>query len=133
MVVVFRAMGFVTDKAVLDHVVYDTSRDDEMVELFRPSLEEAFVIQTQAVALDFIGRRGREPNLVREQRIAHAEELLQKDLLPHVGTKVNRKQAEALVHLASLTHTLSRTHSLTKPARRARLTTSAMSCIASWS
>lgn len=124
-------MGFVTDKAVLDHVVYDTSRDDEMVELFRPSLEEAFVIQTQAVALDFIGRRGREPNLVREQRIAHAEELLQKDLLPHVGTKVNRKQATAGSRPS--THTLPRTRSLTKPARHARLTTWAMSCIDSWS
>jgi len=34
-VVVFRAMGFVTDKAVLDHVVYDIGLDDEMLELFR--------------------------------------------------------------------------------------------------
>lgn len=34
-VVVFRAMGFVTDRSVLDHVVYDISIDDEMLELFR--------------------------------------------------------------------------------------------------
>lgn len=88
-VVVFRAMGFVTDKAVLDHVVYDISRDDEMLELFRPSLEEAFVIQTQSVALDFIGRRGKEPHANRRTRMRHAEELLQKDMLPHVGVESN--------------------------------------------
>ena len=86
-VIVFRAMGFVTDKAVLDHVVYDITLDDEMLELFRPSLEEAFVVQTKSVALDIIGRRGKEPHALQRDRIRHAEELLQKDMLPHVGVQ----------------------------------------------
>jgi DNA-directed RNA polymerase II subunit RPB2 len=45
------------DKDILEHVVYDFD-DHEMMELLRPSIEEAFVIQSQAVALDYIGKRG---------------------------------------------------------------------------
>ena len=54
---VFRALGFVADKDILEHIVYDFG-DDEMMGLLRPSIEEAMVIQSQAVALDFIGKRG---------------------------------------------------------------------------
>uniref|UniRef100_A0A7S1C2I4 DNA-directed RNA polymerase subunit beta n=1 Tax=Bicosoecida sp. CB-2014 TaxID=1486930 RepID=A0A7S1C2I4_9STRA len=84
-VILFRALGCVADKKVLDRVVYDLDHDPEMVEMFRPSLEEAFVVQSRDVALDHIGRRGREHNIGREARVRHAEEILQKEMLPHVG------------------------------------------------
>lgn len=45
----FRALGFVADKDILEHICYDFS-DTQMMELLRPSLEEAFVIQNQQVA-----------------------------------------------------------------------------------
>jgi hypothetical protein len=45
---VFRALGFVADKDILEHICYDFS-DTQMMELLRPSLEEAFVIQNQQV------------------------------------------------------------------------------------
>lgn len=82
--VVFRALGFVADKDILEHVVYDFD-DHEMMELLRPSIEEAFVIQSQAVALDYIGKRGSAVGVTREKRIRYAKEILQKELLPHVG------------------------------------------------
>ena len=47
-IVVFRALGFVADKDILEHICYDFS-DTAMMELLRPSLEEAFVIQNQQV------------------------------------------------------------------------------------
>ena len=47
-VVVFRALGFVADKDILEHICYDFS-DLQMMDLLRPSLEEAFVIQNQQV------------------------------------------------------------------------------------
>ncbi|KAI3923766.1 hypothetical protein MKW98_011396 [Papaver atlanticum] len=56
-VIVFRALGFVADKNILEHICYDFS-DNQMMELLQPSLEEAFVIQNQQVALDYIGKRG---------------------------------------------------------------------------
>ena len=57
LLVVFRALGFVADKDILEHNVYDFG-DHEMMDLLRPSIEEAEVIQSQQVALDFIGKRG---------------------------------------------------------------------------
>ncbi|CAM6035376.1 unnamed protein product, partial [Sphagnum compactum] len=56
-----------------------------MMELLRPSLEEAFVIQNQQVALDYIGKRGSTVGVTREKRIKYAKEILQKEMLPHVG------------------------------------------------
>lgn len=83
-IIVFRALGFVADKDILEHICYDFS-DTQMMELLRPSLEEAFVIQNQQVALDYIGKRGATVGVTREKRIKYAREILQKEMLPHVG------------------------------------------------
>ena len=52
----------------------------------KPSLDEAFVVQEQNVALNFIGTRGAKPGVTKEKRIKYAREILQKEMLPHVGT-----------------------------------------------
>ncbi|KAI9319066.1 DNA-directed RNA polymerase II subunit RPB2 [Dichotomocladium elegans] len=85
-VVVFRALGQVSDGEVLSHICYDHN-DYEMLEMLKPSIEEAFVIQDQDIALDFIGKRGSTVGATREKRIKYATEILQKELLPHVGTE----------------------------------------------
>ena len=41
------------DKDILEHICYDFS-DTQMMELLRPSLEEAFVIQNQQVLLQLV-------------------------------------------------------------------------------
>lgn len=82
--IVFRALGFVADREILEHIVYDF-RDQRMMELLKPSLEEAFVIQDQNVALDFIGKRGTQIGVTRDKRVRYAKEVLQKEMLPHVG------------------------------------------------
>ena len=46
--VLFRALGFVADKDILEHVVYNFE-DVEMMEALRPSIEEAFPVQDQQV------------------------------------------------------------------------------------
>eukprot|EP01121_Diplochlamys_sp_Union-15-3_P019096 TRINITY_DN7104_c0_g1_i1.p1 TRINITY_DN7104_c0_g1~~TRINITY_DN7104_c0_g1_i1.p1 ORF type:complete len:732 (+),score=140.11 TRINITY_DN7104_c0_g1_i1:22-2217(+) len=85
-VIIFRALGFVADREILEHICYDLN-DKRMMELLRPSLTEAFVIQNREVALDFIGKRGNAGvGALREKRIKYARELLQKEMLPHVGT-----------------------------------------------
>lgn len=43
-----------TDKAILEHIVYDFG-DVDMMEALRPSIEEAQPVQTQELALDYIG------------------------------------------------------------------------------
>ena len=60
----------------------------------KPSIDEAFVIQEEGVALDFIGKRGSKPGVTREKRMKYAKDILQKELLPHfdVSSFVRRKR-----------------------------------------
>ena len=76
------------DKDILEHIVYDLG-DNEMMEMLRLSIEEAFVIQSQEVALDFIGKRGsRGPavSATRSDQVSPARNFA-KELLPHVGVR----------------------------------------------
>ncbi|KAH0557929.1 hypothetical protein KQX54_013018 [Cotesia glomerata] len=52
-VIVFRALGFVADRDILEHIIYGFD-DPEMIEMVKPSLEEAFVVLEQNMALNFI-------------------------------------------------------------------------------
>jgi DNA-directed RNA polymerase II subunit RPB2 len=83
-VVVFRALGIVADRDILEHICYDFE-DAQMLELLKPCIEEAFVIQEQSVALDYIAKRGMTVGSTREKRIKYARDILQKEMLPHVG------------------------------------------------
>lgn len=51
--IVFRALGFVSDHDILEHIIYDFE-DPEMMEMVKPSLDEAFVIQVfKYIAISF--------------------------------------------------------------------------------
>jgi DNA-directed RNA polymerase II subunit RPB2 len=85
-IIIFRALGFIRDGDILQHIVYDFS-DRALIELLQPSLEEAFVIHDQMIALDYIGKRGTTVGVSKEKRIQYAQQILQKEFLPHVGVK----------------------------------------------
>lgn len=93
-IVVFRALGMVTAKDILEHVVYDIN-DFQMVEMLKPSIEDAFVIQDRDIALDFIGKRGKTIGVSRDKRIRYAAEILQKEFLPHIGTQAHNETVKA--------------------------------------
>ncbi|KAI5836539.1 DNA-dependent RNA polymerase II second largest subunit [Schizophyllum commune Tattone D] len=82
--VVFRALNVISDRDILDHICYE-STDPQMLELLKPCIDDGFVIQEREVALDFIGNRGTTTGLNRERRVRYAQEILQKELLPHVS------------------------------------------------
>uniref|UniRef100_A0AC35U9I0 DNA-directed RNA polymerase subunit beta n=1 Tax=Rhabditophanes sp. KR3021 TaxID=114890 RepID=A0AC35U9I0_9BILA len=92
--IVFRALGFVNDRDILEHIIYDFN-DPEMMEMVKPSLDEAFVIQDQDVALNFIGARGAKPGITKEARIKYAKEILSKESLPHVGVGLHCETKKA--------------------------------------
>ncbi|KAH9748691.1 DNA-directed RNA polymerase II subunit 2 [Citrus sinensis] len=71
-IILFRALGFTADEDILEHICYDF-QDTQMMELLRPSLEEAFFIQNQQVFSSM-------------NAVKYAKEILQKEMLPHVGT-----------------------------------------------
>eukprot|EP00877_Chromochloris_zofingiensis_P007160 jgi/Chrzof1/2698/Cz11g25180.t1 len=82
--ILFRALGCVSDKDILEHIVYDFA-DFEMMEAMRPSIEEAQPITTTLLALDYIGKRASAVGVPKQKRIEYARDILQKELLPHVG------------------------------------------------
>ncbi|EPR80086.1 DNA-directed RNA polymerase II complex subunit Rpb2 [Spraguea lophii 42_110] len=85
-VILYRALGFTSDKEIIEHMAFDIN-DNEIVNILKCSIEESFAIQDQAMALDYIGKRGAPIGYSKEKRIAFAKEVLQKEFLPHVGVK----------------------------------------------
>ena len=83
-VIVFRALGVVSDEDILNHICYDRN-DTQMLEMLKPCIEEAFVIQDREVALDFIGKRGNSQGITRDKRVKYARDILQKEFLPHIS------------------------------------------------
>ncbi|KAF2100328.1 putative DNA-directed RNA polymerase II subunit RPB2 [Rhizodiscina lignyota] len=92
-VMVFRALGIVSDEDILDHIVYDRN-DTQMLEKLKPSIEESFLIQEQGVALDFIGKRADRIGQ-KEKRVRFARDVLQKELLPHISQKEGSETRKA--------------------------------------
>ncbi|KAJ7786518.1 DNA-dependent RNA polymerase II second largest subunit [Mycena metata] len=82
--VVFRALSVISDRDILEHICYDM-QDAQMIEMLKPCINDGFVIQDREIALDFIGNRGTTTGLSRERRIRYAQEILQKEMLPHVS------------------------------------------------
>ncbi|KAE8145840.1 hypothetical protein BDV25DRAFT_133432 [Aspergillus avenaceus] len=84
-VVVFRALGVVSDEDILNHICYDRN-DIPMLEMLKPCIEEGFVIQDREVALDFIAKRGSsQSSMNHDRRVRYAREIMQKELLPHIS------------------------------------------------
>jgi len=82
--IVFRALGCTSDKEITQRIVYDES-DRRMIHVLRESIETAQIFPTKEICLDFIARRGPTLGGNRDQRISYAENLLQREFLPHVG------------------------------------------------
>lgn len=79
--ILVRALGLVTDKQISEAV----SDDPEVVRELIPTLHEADVVADQGEALDYIGRRVAVGQTM-EYRQKRAEQILDKYLLPHIGT-----------------------------------------------
>ncbi|KAI9706060.1 MAG: DNA-dependent RNA polymerase II [Candelina mexicana] len=93
--IVFRALGVVSDEDILNHICYDRN-DTQMLEMLKPSIEEAFVIQDREVALDFIGKRGNSSQgNTRDRRIKYARDIMQKELLPHISQQAGSETRKA--------------------------------------
>jgi DNA-directed RNA polymerase II subunit RPB2 len=84
LVVVFRALDIVSDADILEKICFDQS-DKEMMDMLMGSLQEGQPIQGAELARDYIARRGQNPNLKTYERQKHAQDILQKEFLPHIG------------------------------------------------
>ena len=85
--VLMRALGIISDKAIIETCVLDIKRYEKFLEFFRPSIHDAGPIFTQAGALRYIG------SLTKGKTTAHANEILSDYLLPHMGELNYREKA----------------------------------------
>ncbi|KAF2453520.1 DNA-dependent RNA polymerase II RPB140 [Lineolata rhizophorae] len=91
--VVFRALGVVSDEDIISHIVYDRN-DTQMMNMLKPCIEEAFVIQDREVALDFIGKRGKQQG-AKSMRIRYARDIIQREFLPHISQEEGSETRKA--------------------------------------
>ena len=56
------------------------------------------------VALDYIGKRGATVGVTREKRIQYAREILQREMLPHVGIVGNNETKKVCFVLQPTAH-----------------------------
>ena len=94
LVVVFRALDIVSDADILEKICFDQS-DKEMMDMLMGSLQEGQPIQGAELARDYIARRGQNPNLKTHERQKHAQDILQKEFLPHIGNDASSMPRKA--------------------------------------
>lgn len=103
--IVFRALGVISDEDILNAVCYDRN-DNQMMEMLRPCIEEAFAIQEREIALDYIAKRGNQGHAISKiQRMKNAKDILQKELLPHIAQTEGCETRKAYF-LGYMTHKL---------------------------
>jgi len=81
-VVLMRALGLEKDREIVDAV----SDDPEIVKELFENLQEAVEVKTKEGALDLIGRRV-AIGQTKEYRLQRAQEVLDRYLLPHIGSR----------------------------------------------
>jgi DNA-directed RNA polymerase subunit B len=89
-VVIMRALGLESDKEIVEAV----SEDPEIIRELFENLQEAIDVKTQEDALDVIGKRV-AIGQTREYRLQRAREVLDRYLLPHIGSKPNDRVNKA--------------------------------------
>ncbi|KAK6421431.1 DNA-dependent RNA polymerase II, partial [Elasticomyces elasticus] len=92
LVVVFRALGIVSDQDILMHIC--RREDTQMLEMLKSCIEESAAIQEREQALDFIGRRGQMAG-TKDRRIKYAKDILQKEFLPHISQEEGAETRKA--------------------------------------
>ena len=100
MFIIFRALNVISDKSIIEHIVYDIDKPSnlELINLLDASLEESSHIKTKEMALQFLSKYStakfdykNNQELTDENRIKYTEDILLNELLPHVGNKPTKK------------------------------------------
>jgi DNA-directed RNA polymerase II subunit RPB2 len=77
--ILMRALGIISDKDIIKCCLLDLEKNDSYVDLFIPSIHDAYRVYTQKVALEYIAE------LTKRGTISGVQEILSDYFLPHVG------------------------------------------------
>jgi DNA-directed RNA polymerase II subunit RPB2 len=96
--IIFRILGINTDKDIIEHIVHDLSSDSskDIIDLLKPSMEEASVINTQKIALEFVSKyvsyiSHSKKILSDNDKIKYTYKVILDEFLPHVGPSLSKK------------------------------------------
>ena len=95
--ILFRAFGIISDKDIVECIVYDIKDNREFVNLLKPSIEEAKEIMTQNDAIEYILKfsmilgQPKDIKISRERKIVLFKEMIMRDVLSHMGENLKKK------------------------------------------
>ena len=94
----FRAFGIESDKEILKYIVNDISgKNNRMMYLLQDTIEESSDIRTQSEAYDIMIRQvasfgtPKDIQLENNRKKGYIKDIMEKDVLPHVGNLVKSK------------------------------------------
>ncbi len=91
--IVFRALGIITDKQIIETCLLDLEKNEALLDLFIPSVHDAGPIMTQAAALHYIA------HLTKTKTTTNALYILTDYFLPHVGETNYQEKAYFLGYM----------------------------------
>jgi len=99
LLILFRALGLVSDRDWMQTIIPDFGADEAgtMLKLLQPSIDIGHAGDRPGMprdevvteALDYIGKRAALPNTARPMRVQYAREILELELLPHLGANTS--------------------------------------------
>ena len=92
--IVFRALGVLSDKEIIQYCVLDLNKYADLIDLFVPSVHDAGTVYTQSAALFFISQL-----LIKNKTIEKTMEILSDYFLPHVGEMNFKEKAHYLGYM----------------------------------
>lgn len=85
--ILFRALGIISDKDIIQHCLLDIDNNSEYLDLFIPSVHDSGGIFTQQMALKYIA------SLTKWRTVPYALEVLNDYLFPHIGETTYKQKA----------------------------------------
>ena len=95
--IIFRAFGVESDKEIIKYILYDIENNNDKLDLLQCTIEEGSDIRTQNDALDYILKyssilgQPKDIKLSRERKLVLFKEMMERDVLAHVGPNFKKK------------------------------------------
>jgi DNA-directed RNA polymerase II subunit RPB2 len=95
--IIFRAFGVESDKEIVKYILYDIENNNDKLDLLQSTIEEGSEIRTQNDALEHILKyssilgQPKDIKLNRERKLVLFKEMMERDVLAHVGPNFKKK------------------------------------------
>jgi DNA-directed RNA polymerase II subunit RPB2 len=95
--IIFRAFGIESDKDIIKYILYDIENNNDKLDLLQSTIEEGSVVRSQNDALEYILRyssilgQPKDIKLSRERKLVLFKEMMERDVLAHVGPSFKKK------------------------------------------